>query len=132
MAAISDYLEDELIEHVFRGGALPAIPNIWLALFTTDPKDTDVGVEVAGGSYARQQITGGTAFTVPVNGRSENGGVITFPTATAGWTTVTHAGIYDAVGGGNLLFHAKLTTARTVNLGDTFSVGAGELVVRFS
>ena len=41
--------------------AFPTATTFWLALFTSDPGTTGASGEVTGGSYARQQITFGTA-----------------------------------------------------------------------
>ena len=125
MAAISDFLENELIDHVLRNAAYTSPVTVYLALFTDDPTDADTGTEVSGGSYARQSV----AFDAPTNGTTQNSATITFPTATADWGLITHAGIYDAVSVGNLLFHAKLALSQQVLNTETFSEATGQLVV---
>ncbi len=132
MTDISDFLENALINHILRNVAYTSPANIYLALYTTDPTDADVGVEVAGVAYTRFHITGGTAFIAPVNGVTSNGGNIVFPTAGGLWGTVTHVGIRDNNIGGNLLFHGPLTSPRTVNNGDTFTLPTGNLSVTLS
>jgi 2-keto-4-pentenoate hydratase len=42
---------------------------------------------------------------------------------------VTHIGIYDALTGGNLLFHGALTVPKTVTTGDTMQINAGALTI---
>jgi len=52
---------------------------------------------------------------------------VTFPAPTAAWGTVTHFGVFDAATAGNALYYGDLTTARTINSGDsapTFAIGA--------
>lgn len=130
MAAISNYLENALINHVLRQVAYTAPTDVWLALFTTDPTDADTGTEVTGGSYARVQISGSsTAFTAPSNGATGNGDTISFTTATALWGTISHVGIYDAATVGNLLFHGALDSSRLIDIDDTFTIATGDLVV---
>ena len=55
--AVSDYLENALLNHVFRGVAYTAPTAIYLALYTSDPTDANTGTEVSSGGYARQQVT---------------------------------------------------------------------------
>ena len=133
MAAFSDFLETALLNHTLRGNiggtsyAQPA--TVYVALFTTATDDAGGGTEVTGGSYARQ---GPLTFTVPASGQVANTVDIIFPTATAGWGTVTHVGIYDAVTAGNRLYHGPLATSKTVNNGDSFRFVASQLVVGLS
>jgi len=96
----SNYLEDNLLNHVLR--AIPYTPpaSIYVALFTTAPTDSTPGTEVTGGSYARQPVT----FTAPSSGTCANVADITFPTATVGWGTVTSFGLFDQGAAGNLLY----------------------------
>ena len=98
-------------------------PTAWhLALFTSDPAEDASGTEVSGGGYARQAAT----FTVSGNTAS-NSGAIEYPTATAGYGTVSHVGVFDASSGGNLISYAALTTSKTIDTGDVFRVPAGGL-----
>lgn len=98
-------------------------PTSWhLALFTSDPAEDASGTEVSGGAYARQAAT----FTVSGNTAS-NSGAIEYPTATAGYGTVSHVGVFDASSGGNLISYAALTTSKTIDTGDVFRVPAGDL-----
>lgn len=130
MAAMSDYLENKLIDQIFRGQAFSFPTTLYVGLLTAAPSDTGGGTEVSGGSYARVGIaaslanwagTQAAASTVASSGASgttSNNSAITFPAPTANWGSVTSFGIYDAVSGGNLLFWGTLTTAKTVNNGD--------------
>jgi hypothetical protein len=96
-----------------------------VALYTADPTDADSGTEVSGGSYARTSVT----FGAPSNGVATNSADVTFPTSTGSWGTVTHVGVRDAVTSGNLLYHAALTTSKTVSSGDIFKISSGNLSV---
>lgn len=125
MAQISNYLENELIDHILRNLAYTSPTTVYVALYTSDPTDADSGTEVTGGSYARQSA----AFSAPSNGATSNSSDITFPTATANWGTITHVGIRDALTTGNLLFHGALTASKVVNSGDTFKINATDLDV---
>ena len=125
MAELSNFLENELMDHILRNLAYTSPTTVYVALYTSDPTDADSGTEVSGGSYARQSV----AFGAPSDGAADNSSDITFPTATANWGTVTHIGLHDAASSGNLLFHSPLAASKTVNNGDTFKINAGDLDV---
>lgn len=141
MAALSDFLENKIIDHVLRGTAYVAPVTVFVALLTAAPADAGGGTEVTGGAYARVAVTTalttfagtqGAASTVASSGSggvTSNNAVVTFPTPTAGWLTATHWAVYDAATGGNLLIHAALTVAKTINTGDAVSFAAGALTV---
>lgn len=138
MSAMSNYLENKLIDHIFRTGAFTKPTVLAIALFTAAPDDTGGGTEVAGGSYARQSLNpldanwtatqGGTSgASSGTTGLTDNASQINFPVATGSWGTVTHVGIVDATSGGNLLFYGALTASKTVASGDTFRFNVGDL-----
>ena len=129
MAAFSDYLEQAILNHIFRNTAIFTPPaNVYLALFTAAPSDSGGGTEVSGGSYARKAVSTTGQWSAPgVGGLTDNINAQAFVTATASWGTVTHVGIFDAASAGNLLFHGALTVSKTVGSGDTFQFSAGDL-----
>ncbi len=125
MVAMTNFLEDSLLNHVLRNIAYSSPASVFVALFTAAPGEAGGGTEVAGGSYARQA----PGFGAPAAGQVTNSADINFPTASAGWGTVTHVGVFDAVVAGNLLFHGALTQAKVVDNGDTFKFLATNLAV---
>lgn len=138
MAALSNYLENAIVDHILRATAYTAPVTTYVGLLTAAPSDAGGGTEVTGGSYARVAVTSGltawngthgttTGASSGADGTIENAASITFPTPTAGWGTATHWGVYDAASGGNLLFYAALTVSKTINTGDAVSFTAGAL-----
>jgi len=125
MAEFSNFLENALINATLRATTYTSPATVYVSLYTTDPTDADTGTEVSGGSYARTAVT----FGAPSNGVTTNSADVTFPTATASWSTVTHIGIHDASTAGNLLFHTPLDTAKTIDSGDIFKIASGNLSV---
>jgi len=125
MSAISNYLENALVNATLRNTAYTSPATVYVGLFTTDPTDAGSGTEVSGGSYVRQSAT----FAAPSNGASSTSADVTFPQATANWGTVTHFGIYDASTAGNLMYHGALTTSKTIETGDVFKISSGNLTV---
>jgi len=122
--SFSNYLETELLDHVFTNSAYTAPSTLYLALFTSNPDEDGSGTEVttSGTAYARQTVT----FSVSGNTATTDAAV-EFPTATANYGTVSHVGIYDASSAGNLIAYAALTTSKAIETGDVFRVPAGDL-----
>lgn len=144
MSALSNYLENKLVDHVFRNTGFTMPTTLYVGLYTAAPSDAGGGTEVTGGSYARVAVgpsvsawtatQGGTAgASSGTGGQTGNGADITFPSPTANWGTVSHFGIFDALSAGNLLIWAALTPSQTVNSGDAApKFLAGALTVTFA
>jgi hypothetical protein len=134
MGSITDFLETELLDHVFNNAAYTAPTNLYLALCTADPTDAATGAsmnEVANsGSYARTAITFGNAASRRVTQDAD----VDFPAATGSWGTVTHWAIADSAthGAGNVLAHGALGESKSVVSGNSPTVASGELYVEFS
>lgn len=122
--SFSNYLETEILDHVFGGAAYTAPATLYLALHTANPDEDGSGAEVStsGTAYARQTV----AFTTSGNTTS-NTSAVEYSTATANFGTVTHVGVWDASTAGNLLAYAALTSSKTIETGDVFRVPAGDL-----
>jgi hypothetical protein len=120
--SFSNFLETEILDHVFAGAAYTAPTTKYLALYTAAPGETGGGTEVSGGAYARQSV----AFTTTGNTTS-NSAAVEFPTATASFGTVTHVGVFDAATVGNLMAYAALSSSKAIATGDVFRVPAGDL-----
>ena len=123
--------EQDILENWFSGTARPNTPS-HIGLFTTTPADDGTGgVEVSGGSYAREAYTANAtnwgSSTAGAPSTIQNLTILTFTTATANWGTVASWGYFDAVSAGNLLFFAVLDTAKAVNNGDTAEFAAGSM-----
>ena len=125
MAAMSNYLENALINATLRNTSYTTPSTVYVGLYTTDPTDANTGTEVTGGSYARKAAT----FGAPSNGVSTISSAIEFDQATANWGTVTHFGILDASTSGNLLYHGALTASKTIDTGDVFKFATSALTV---
>lgn len=134
MSDLSDYLENALLDHIFRNSAYstPAT-NVWIALYTSPTTDTGGGTEVTDtGGYVRERVQGTGAWDAPSGGATANTAEIAFTQATASWGTVTHVAVKDScsdTGSDNHLMHGSLTSQKTVNNGDTFKFNAGDFDV---
>lgn len=138
MSQFSNYTEGNIIETTLRGAAFPVPSGVHVALFTADPTDANVTANevqlAAFPGYVRRDAAGGaaisTGWTANSNGVSSNAKVITFPANNgAASVTITHIGLYDAATGGNLLYHAPLTSSKTLLVGDVLSFAIGSITV---
>jgi hypothetical protein len=124
----SDYLENEILDHVLGGSDYTRPATVYVAIYTATPNDAGGGTEASGGSYARAAVTNNaTNWPAASGGAKSNGTAITFPTPTAGWGTVTSFGIFDASTGGNLLYYGNLSANKTIDISDTVSFAIGAL-----
>lgn len=140
MASMTDYLENKLIDFLFRGGSFTAPANLYIALYTSAPSDAGGGTEVSGGNYARQQLNPGasnwystqadtTATSTGTNGTTGNASTIAWNSVT--WSgTVVAVGICDASSAGNLLFYKSLSASKTIASGDSISFATNALTVQ--
>lgn len=142
-AQASDYLENLIVDHIFRTRTWSKPTALYMALFTTAPSDSGGGTEVTGGNYARVNLApldtnwsatqGGTSGNSSgAGGQTANALAITFNAPTANWGTVSHFAIMDAVTGGNMLIWDALVASRTILSGDpapSFPIGALQITV---
>lgn len=120
MSAASNYLENEVLDHVLGKGTrnFTSPTNLYIGLFTSSSGlETNSPVsEISGNGYVRQSVT----FNAASSGSATNNGTIQFPTATGNWGTITHMAIFDASTSGNVLFWGALNSAKTVQTDDVF------------
>jgi hypothetical protein len=125
MAALSNYLENALINATLRNTAYTSPTTIYVALFLTDPTDAGSGTEVSGTPYVRKSM----AFDAPSNGASVNSAAVEFDQATANWGTIPFFALFDASTGGNMLYHGALTASKTIENGDVFKFASASVTV---
>jgi hypothetical protein len=142
-AQASDYLENGLVDHLFRTRTFAKPTGLYVALFTSAPSDAGGGIEVAGGSYARVSLPpldanwtatqgGVSGNSSGVTGVTANAVAVQFAAPTANWGTVSHFGLFDAATGGNLLIWDALIASRTILASDpapSFAPGALQITV---
>jgi len=124
MARGSNYLSDGIL-NVLRGTAYPLANtgSVYIGLRVS-------GTEVSAGGYARQAVSKAAGSWAAPSGTSprliDNAAAITFGPASANWGTVDEVGVWDASTAGNILYVGSLTTAKTINNGDSaqFAIGA--------
>ena len=129
MSKASNFLEDAVLNYFFRGESVTRNTNVYVALYMTDPTDSDSGTEVNGGAYARQLVSFGAPTQQSEQAVIANNARIEFPKATAVWGEVSHFGIRDAQQGGNLLAYGTFNRPTTIETGNRFIIEPGNLTI---
>ena len=153
MAALSDYLESGLLNHVFRNESFPKPSAIAIALSSGVLQDSDTGATIAelptgidgtGTGYARILLdltneSGNDYWSFSSDDLDAGSGIIknganrVFNTALLDWGYISGIAITDHgdYGSGNLLMHSNLDNARIIYTGDSPVFDAGTLQISF-
>jgi len=153
MAALSDYLESGLLNHVFRNEDFPKPSAIAIALSSGVLQDSDTGATIAelptgidgtGTGYARilldkTDVSGNDYWSFSADDLSEGSGLIknaanrVFNTALLDWGEVVGIAILDSgvYGEGNLLMHSSIDNPRTIYEGDSVVFNTETLQISF-
>ena len=123
MSAMSDYLENKILDHVLGTTAYTAPSTVYIGLATASFADDNSGTELTGNNYSRVAAT----FSAAASGTTSNSAAIEFAAATGSWGSVSHFGIFDAASSGNLLIHGAFTVAKTIASGDILKIPTGDL-----
>ena len=122
----STYLGNQVLDSIFNNDSF-AVTTVYVSLHTGDPGTTGASESTGGaGPYARQA----GSWTAAASKSVSNDTAINFTGMPA--STVTHAGLWDAVSGGNFLAGGALTVSRTLAAGATGQFAIGALVVNFT
>lgn len=147
MTAASNYLENEILDHILGDNArtFTSPSALYVGLFSGSAAtalesgtNSTSGTgnwgyyEINNGNYARQTID----FAAASSGSAASSTTATFPQANANYdsaggtgNTITHIAILDDLTGGNVLFYGALGTTKTVTNGDTFQINSGSLTI---
>jgi hypothetical protein len=136
MSAASNYLENKLLDHVLTATSYSQPASRYLALFNNTSGNAATNLEAgtltdeistSGTAYARKTV----AFAAASSGSSATNATVTFDTATASWGSITHVAVVEGgtAGSGTVLFWGAVTTAKTIDTGDTFQVSSGNLTI---
>jgi hypothetical protein len=153
MAALSDYLESGLLNHVFRGADFPKPSAIAIALTSGVPQDSHTGATIpeipqtingSGTGYTRivlndTSVSGNEYWSFSDDDFAAGSGLIknaanrAFESALLDWGWVSGIAILDSgvYGSGNLLMHAQLDNPRIIYMGDSVVFNEDTLQISF-
>lgn len=142
MSGFSVYLDNKLIDHVFKGTTY-ASPTKYLALFKQSTGlDSNSGFAdyelPSSGAYARLALPN-SIWSAAASGVTKNTSELAFEIATTNWGEVTHIGIMDAATGGNCIAWGALANpvtgaeeGRDIETGDQLIIRANALTVKLA
>lgn len=126
---LSNYLAGAILGWI-AGTEMPAEGDVYVALYNGDPTATGTGgtevtedirpsgrMAVSFGAVASRQITNDADLDFGMS---------------AGEVTVTHAALFDAASGGNMLMYTPLDNTRNVEQGDPVVIPSGDLRANFN
>ena len=125
MAALTNYMEAQIVEHFLRNNALASPTTVYLALFESDPGEDASGTETAYTNYVRVPSTW---TAINASGETKNVGSVSFPANGGSTITITHAAVFDAAASGNMLIKGALTLSKAIELSDVLAFPANALV----
>lgn len=131
MAQMSNYLENALVNHVFRNTPFTTPGVVHMAIFSSDPGEDASGTELESGTspgYARKTFTLGA----PTDGVASNDAEILFAAATGDWVAATHIAVFDEATGGNMLMYKALPSSVSVLNTNNFRIPVGDFQVTFA
>jgi hypothetical protein len=136
MANASDYLEQQIFNHIFRYATFSKPATIAIGLCGSPPTDSGYTELPDANNYARiPNVSGDPLWSAHgVGGPGSNASELSFNAATGDWGWVSGVIITDdaTYNSGNLLLHGALTTPKYVQNGDTFKFATGDLDVTIS
>ena len=118
---LTDVVENELLDALVGNASYTVATPIKLALVTANGSDSAGGTEVAGGSYARQNI----AFDAASAGQIASAGTVSFGNMPT--TTVVGIELWDSAG--KRLAYGPLTVPKSLTSGDTLQFTAASVTM---
>jgi hypothetical protein len=139
MTAMSNYMENKLINHIVRDTAWTAPSVVYVGLVGLyDAAELEAGTitkEISGNAYARVSVKGDAKWTggSATNGLTDNVDAIEFVTAAGGdWEHVSGLFLSNASTAGDVILYGALTSVKFVEDGDQFVIAAGDLDITFA
>lgn len=132
---MTQYLQKKLLDHTLGLTAYTMPTPVYLSLHIATPGETGSRaneVTTVGSNYARANLTAVMGATTLASGIAALGTTIEIGAATgADWGTITHIGVDDDLGAGDMLLYAASTTPQVINVGQTFRLLLGQLSIQF-
>ncbi len=123
---LSNTAENRVVDWLMGTATTAPTTPLKVALVTANGSDTAAGTEVAGGSYARKNLTVAAA----VNGATSNSADLVWTGMPA--ATVVGVEVWDNAGTPVRLWYGPLAASRTVASGDELRIPAGSLTFSVS
>lgn len=120
MTAASDYLENEILDHILGTAAYTAPTNVYIKLHTGVPGEDGTGNPA--GEATRKVLS----FAAASGGVASSNAAVTW-TSVSTTETYSHWSIWDALTVGNCLLTGALGSSVAVTAGDNFEIASGDI-----
>ena len=117
MSAATDYLENEVLDHVLAVGAYTAPTNVYVKLHLGDPGEAGTANPAA--ETTRQEAT----FSAASGGSADLSATVSW-TSVSNTETYSHWSLWDNASAGNCLLKGALDSSVAVTAGDNFDLTA--------
>lgn len=129
---IANFLEEELLDHVFRNLAYTSPTTVYCGLIETGDYDAELEAgtlthEITTYTGDRKAITFGAPAQVDGKATIKNSAELEFLVMPA--VTVKYAIVCNAATEGNILYWCPLVVEKTCSAGDTFKIPTSGLVL---
>lgn len=133
MSSFTDFAEEAILNHLFKGVSWTPPAALYLALFTADPGESSTPTdECTYLGYERAEVPSWGDVEAAASGEGKqiaNAVAVLCPgNAGADDVVVTHAGLFDAMTGGELLLKGALGAPKTLRTDDGLAFQPGQLV----
>ena len=138
MTAMSDYMENKLINHILRDTSWTAPSVVYVGLVGLyNAAELEAGTitkEISGNAYARISVKGDAKWSAgSTSGLTDNEAAIEFVAAAGGdWGHVSGLFLSNASTAGDVILYGALTSVKIVEDGDQFVIAAGDLDITFA
>jgi hypothetical protein len=122
--AMSNFLQNRLLDAALNNTAYTGPANVYVALSTVDLTGNTAPTELVGNGYSR----GTVEFSTAANGAVASSNTVSFTATGNTWPTVRSVALMDADTGGNVLVFFNIPP-RVVEPDDSLQIPAGDIQV---
>ncbi len=118
-----------VLNFLCRNQSVAQPAQLYLALYSTNPTDADVGTEANYDGYQRQAVTFGPPQLSGGSATIQNSAAIQFGVVPSASGTIAYAALRTAQTGGDLVYYGSLAATYQLNQGVQPIVPIGSLTV---
>ena len=125
----SNVSKQMVLNFLCRNQSVAQPTQLYLALYSTNPTDADVGTEANYNGYQRQAVTFGSPTLSGGSANTSNTAIVQFNVVPAASGTIAFAALRTAQTGGDLVYYGTLAATYQLNQGVQPIVPIGALTV---
>ena len=118
-----------VLNFLCRNQSVAQPAQLFLALYSTNPTDADVGTEASYDGYQRQAVAFGAPQLSGGSATVQNSSAIQFAVVPSSSGTIAYAALRTAATGGDLVYYGSLAATYQLNPGVQPIVPIGSLTV---